>query len=74
MVIQRCEPEILKWQLLQPFERVFDRNPPFADLPKQPLEPFRIHRWPFSGFASRSMRSLTALRQDFPSNNTALIS
>src|SRR6476659_7092111 len=74
MVIEGGETQVFERQRAQLFHRRRHRDFPASHTGEQTLEPFTVHGLPFSGLATRSIRSLTALRQDFPSNRTALTS
>jgi hypothetical protein len=74
MVVKRRKPEIFIRERPQALEPLLDGQLAPVDLLKQLFKPFWIHGYPFSSFASRSIRSLTALRQDLFSYRTALIS
>ena len=74
MMIQRSKTEIFEGKGSKLLKSAGNGSLAALDLAEQALKPFTIHGCPFSGLATRSMRSLTALRHDFPSKSTALTS
>src|SRR5215467_126512 len=74
MVIKRGESQIFIRQSAELLQRRLDRERPAPNFGEQPPEPRWIHDAPFSALACRSIKSVTARRQDFPSNKTELIS
>ena len=74
MVIERREPQIFIGQGAELIERRGHWQSAGLHLGQESFKRLLVHACPFSGFASRSIRSATAWRQDFPSNNTSLIS
>src|SRR4029079_3424087 len=74
MVIEGSESQVFEGQCAQLFQRSGHSHFPASHTSEQALQPFPVHGLPFSGLATRSIRSLTAWRQDFPSNRTALTS
>lgn len=74
MMIERGKTKVLKRQGPQALKGLFDCDLSLTDLLEEPFESFWVHVHPFSGLASRSIKSLTAFRQDFLSYSTALIS
>ncbi len=71
VMIQRRESEVFERQRPELLERLRHRNLAASHRAQQSLKTLGIHACPFSGFATRSMRSLTAFLQDLPSKRTA---
>ncbi len=74
VMVERCKSQVLEWQRSKLLERLRNRQAAALHVGQQPFKTFRIHVRPFSGLATRSIRSLTAFLQDLPSKRTALIS
>src|SRR4029453_6704968 len=74
MMIERGKPQVFEGKRAKLLQGRRDADFSASDSAEKALETFPVHGPPFSGFATRSIRSLTALRQDFPSKSTALTS